>query len=121
MRLDSSPWLYEAPCAKATPSRNYTFPSTVTLPFNVLSGGLECEVDAVRVAEVGTTGVFYEFKRPPCVELAFFVGGEGHLQPGGPRFDIGDQPLCANPLALAAGGACCRAVGIANGNPEPRA
>jgi hypothetical protein len=120
MRLDSSQ-LYEALCAKAMPSGNCTFPSTVTLPSNLLCDGLECGVDTVRVAEVGTTGVFYEFERPPCVELAFFSGGQTIFSRGGPRSDIGNQPLCANPLTLAAGGACCRAADIASENPEPRA
>jgi hypothetical protein len=121
MRLGSSSQLYDALCARATPSGNCTFPSTVTLPLNLLCDGLECGVDTVRVVEVGGTGVFYEFERPPCVELAFFAEGRTIFSRGGARSDIGDQPLCANPLTLAAGGACCTASDIANENPEPRA
>ena len=97
MRLDSSPWLYEALCAKATPSGNYTFPSTVTRPSNVLSGGLECGVDTLRVAEVGTTGVFYEFKRPPCVELAFFAGGKAISSRAAPDSTSATSPCAPTP------------------------
>jgi uncharacterized protein (DUF1501 family) len=61
----------------------------------------ECDVDTVRVVQVGD--VFYEYvKNVPCVELAFFNDG---VQASG--IDKRAHSVCVNPILAAASEGCC--------------
>ena len=52
------------------------FKPTITLDSElVCSGTSECTLDTVRIVQVQENpNIFYEYVRPPCVELAFFSG-----------------------------------------------
>lgn len=64
------------------------------------SGG-ECDVDTVRVVEVGN-GIFYEYVQPACVHQAFFDNPTMVVQ----RSSWWDL-TCADPRTQVASSACC--------------
>jgi hypothetical protein len=92
--------LYDKLCDLAESACNFS--SVVTLSTNIVCDGVECDVDTVRVVQVAP-GVFYEYLRQPCVQLAFYEGGKkvfaGWNQ---------DMNMCANPKIPVAAPACCR-------------
>ena len=67
--------------------------------------GAECEVDTLRVIKVVSgAGVvaWYEYVRPPCVDLAFFADAKEV------RRDSGDWLMCADPATTVAASTCCK-------------
>lgn len=84
------------------------FPGLVVLDNTINCQGTqsqytECNVDTVRVLEVGNTGVYYEYvPNIPCVELAFYENGA--LVHGGARWQ---DVSCANKALPVASEACC--------------
>jgi hypothetical protein len=88
------------------------FPREVILASNLACHGIECSVDTIRVVAVadtyGTnTTMYYEYVPPPCVSLQFYTNA---TQIKGPW----DRVMCADPLATAAGTACCDAADTSN-------
>jgi hypothetical protein len=78
------------------------FSSVVTLSTNLACDGVECDVDTARVVQVAP-GVFYEYLRQPCVQLAFYEGGK-KVFAGWNQY----MNMCANPKMPVAAPACCR-------------
>ena len=88
-----------------------TLPSTLACDTNVLPGHQstsECSIDTVSVVDIfdpiGNRTVFYEYVRPPCVELTYFAGtvvkAASWLTPNG-------MPMCADRSVEAAAAGCC--------------
>jgi hypothetical protein len=75
--------------------------SKIVLDQTVACSGAECNVDSVRVVEVGS-GIFYEYIRPPCVYQAFFENPKMVVR----RWDWWDL-ACADPRTQVASSACC--------------
>lgn len=112
--------LYAALCGEVV-NGACTYPSTVTLSSNLPCDGNECEVDTARVVQMRThdfeglssgdallnSSVYFEYVRPPCVELAVVSGGK--LVRRGKS-----QAVCAPPQLTAAVPACCQATGQQN-------
>ena len=131
--------LYRTLCNPANPPRGAhtsggcTFLSEVTLEAPAVPGsngsahggampcdGAECHVDTLIVVGVqsATETVYYEYLRPPCVELAFYDGGRlvqnssyvepwAHGEPVHPIYRGYRYAACADPSTAAAGVACC--------------
>lgn len=100
LREDGSE-LHDALCAES--GGNCTYPPIVILE-NDLScneeNDPECRLDMMRVVQV-SSGVFYEYLRPPCVQLAYYdnavqVNGRGTR-----------NQMCANPVLPVATRMCC--------------
>ena len=77
-----------------------TYPSIIELPSNLVCHEMECKVDTVRVVQVAQ-GVFYEYVRQACVQLAFYEGAKKVFS-GNDSFN-----MCANPKMPVARAACC--------------
>ena len=76
------------------------YSSTVVLASDLPCFGLECNVETVRVVQVGD--VFYEYVRRPCVHSAFFNNAIKVIR------SVDTEPItCANPALLEAAAACC--------------
>ena len=75
----------------------------VSVDYNLDCVGKECDVDTVRVVEV-VPGLFYEYVRPPCVELAFYNNAKKLSKRA--RYS-NDGTSCGNPLLPVAQEACC--------------
>jgi len=92
--------LYEALCNKNAAGECQFDKVSVTLPDNLRCSGIECDVDTLRVVQVGE--MYFEYVRPPCVQLSFYKN---------PRTIRGRSgswgSLCANPLLPEASEACC--------------
>jgi len=99
--LDDSSHLKAALCGEDTscqaPEKNL-----VTLDSKLTCVGIECDVDTVRVVQAGDN-VFFEYVRPPCVELAFF--NVAKMLNKRKKTDAGT--ICGNPLLPVAQEACC--------------
>jgi len=78
-----------------------TFPQIVELDINLSCDSVECEVDTVRVVEV-TSGVFYEYIAPPCVEHPFYDDAMKLNRATNLK-----DPIYGNPLLPVATSACC--------------
>jgi len=98
--LDDDSELKELLCNNGG-SGDCQYRTSVTLSSDLSCTGNECNVDTLRVVQV-SEGVFYEYVRMPCVELAFFKNAK-KVQP---RYNW-DPVMCANPLLPAASEACC--------------
>jgi hypothetical protein len=75
--LNRNSCLYGALC-NPNGSRNCELKSVVKLASDIECFGVECEVDMLRTVELSlnsTQKVYYEFIRPPCVELEFPESG----------------------------------------------
>lgn len=106
LNLQQGSTLYSLLCRGSNDSCD--FPGLVILEDKIDCSGpqsqfTECNVDTVRVLEVGGTGVYYEYvPNIPCVELAFYENGV--VVQGDARFrDVS----CANKALPVASEACC--------------
>jgi uncharacterized protein (DUF1501 family)/uncharacterized protein (DUF1800 family) len=77
------------------------FENNVALIGNIDCAGQECNVDTVRVVEVGE-GIHYEYVRPACVEQVFYADAKKVINK-----DRMSDSSCANPLLPYASEACC--------------
>ena len=77
-----------------------TYPPIVELTSNLDCHETECLVDTIRVVQVAQ-GVFYEYVRRPCVQLAFYENAK--------KIFAGNRQyaMCANPKMAVARPACC--------------
>jgi uncharacterized protein (DUF1800 family) len=95
------------------------FHSSITLDGNLACHGEECNLETLRVIKVRPAGgegepFYYEYVRPPCVSLAFFVGAAGGryvenvnwLASHGSDDGLIER-LCADPKAPVAAPGCC--------------
>jgi len=93
--------LFSILCGSSDPTSCTYDKSTVVLDSNLVCVGKECEVDIVRVVEVGER-IFYEYTQPPCVHFAF---------PKTPKLVVrrGEwwHLSCADPRTTVASAACC--------------
>lgn len=80
-----------------------TYPSIVELSDNIKCEGLECDLDNVKVVEVGT-GVFYEFMHHACIQFPFFVNGKLVSKS---RSNVYEQSKCVDENWAVAAAACC--------------
>ena len=78
------------------------FENSVTIDSPLICTGNECNVDSVRVVQVGESA-FYEYVRVPCVNQVFYQGGVKIS----PRYRW-DPVMCANPKLPDAAEACCQ-------------
>lgn len=77
------------------------YDAKVVLDETIGCNGVECDVDTVRVVEVGN-GIFYEYVQPPCVHQAFFDNPVMVVK----RWDWQDL-TCADPRTQVASASCC--------------
>jgi cullin-associated NEDD8-dissociated protein 1 len=125
LRTDSE--LFRKLCAAR--SGPCQFKSEVVLLENLQCGGLECNVDTVRVVKMSNAGVredgthynvYYEYLRQACVVQSYFaeptvITGLMALRDSRDYgYDVGsrylgkyERPMCADPRTHAAGTACC--------------
>ena len=100
LREDGSE-LHDALCAES--GGNCTYPPIVILE-NDLScdeeNDPECRLDMMRVVQV-SSGIFYEYHRPPCVQLAYY---DNAVQVNGRNTN---NQMCANPVLPVATRMCC--------------
>jgi hypothetical protein len=82
-----------------------TYPSIVELSENLKCEDIECELENIKVVEVGT-GVFYEFSQHACIQFPFFVNGKLVSKS---RSNIYDRSICADENWAVAAAACCDA------------
>lgn len=78
----------------------------ITLDENLACVGDECNVDTMRLVKVGNNpSIYYEYIRPPCVELSFYENGKKIST----RYSGDDvrKSMCANPDLEGAYDACC--------------
>jgi uncharacterized protein (DUF1800 family) len=105
--------LYVKLCGAATVGGKCAFPSDVDLAANIDDcktnadvARTECYVDTVRSIQVVDTSTgdtaWYEYVRPPCVELTFFDNAKRIRQVNG-----NDYIMCADPTTIAAAASCC--------------
>jgi hypothetical protein len=92
--------LFTKLCGSEDSSR-CNFKSMVVLDTALECTGIECSVDTLRVVEV-TSGIFYEYTRPPCVFWAFYNNPKLIVR----RKEWWDT-ICADPLTQVASAACC--------------
>ena len=94
--------LYGRLCGSVGNNGSCEYPALVVLDANLEcaanSKASECRADTVRVVQVD--GLYYEYIRAPCVELAFFSNAVTALGPA-------KEQLCVNPLLARASEACC--------------
>uniref|UniRef100_A0A7S4RV97 Uncharacterized protein n=1 Tax=Ditylum brightwellii TaxID=49249 RepID=A0A7S4RV97_9STRA len=94
--------LYSKLCV-ATEGGDCTYPSVVTLNESLtcdVNVDPECSVEMLRVVQV-TSGVFYEYQRPPCVQLSFYSN------PKQVNARAAHDTMCANPALPVATRKCC--------------
>jgi hypothetical protein len=77
------------------------YKNKVVLDSNLSCDGIECDLEAIRVVQVGASA-FYEYVRLPCVNQVFYNGGVKIS----PRYRW-DPVMCANPELPDATEACC--------------
>ena len=101
---DASSPLYRALCAPSGDGGKCALRSSVTLAADLACHGIECDTDhgprLVRIAN-GNATAYFEWERPPCVELAFFNDGQLIV-----RSNSQDADMCADP-SVAMAGSCC--------------
>jgi cullin-associated NEDD8-dissociated protein 1 len=114
--LSPSSSLYDAICSPDADGI-CSFKSEVYLPSSLTCYGDECEIDQPRVVRLNVASaadpssfynVYYEFVRPPCVELAFF--NDAKLLTDHNGYDTTKWSVCANPNLPTASPAC--AIGL---------
>ena len=98
--LDEDSELKEVLCNNGG-SGDCQYQTSITLSSDLGCIRNECNVDTLRVVQV-SQGIFYEYVRKPCVELAFYKNAKKIL----PRYSW-DPAMCANPLLPVASEACC--------------
>lgn len=100
LREDGSE-LHDALCAES--DGNCTYPPIVILEKDLScdeANDPECRLDMMRVVQV-SSGVFYEYHRPPCVQLAYY---DSAVQVNGRNTN---NQMCANPVLPVATRMCC--------------
>eukprot|EP01047_Picozoa_sp_COSAG01_P010082 COSAG01_NODE_423_length_17260_cov_203.736962_16_plen_544_part_00 len=111
--------LYAALCNADSATGTCRFQSVITLDHNLQCHGSECILETLRwikLAVGGSSPIFYEYVRVPCVTLTFFVGAEGgrfidnvnHIPSHGNTDELIER-VCADPEALVAAPGCCTA------------
>ncbi len=95
--------LYKQLCSESS-SGKCTYPDKVVLQENLGCSGPECRVDTVRVVQVHH-GIFYEYIRVPCTQMAFYVGAKKVI--GGTGKGTPFASICAHPKIPVATRACC--------------
>ncbi|KAL7563666.1 hypothetical protein ACA910_013399 [Epithemia clementina (nom. ined.)] len=99
-KADPSGELYAALCNSDGSGCNYA--TTVTLSQDLSCLNNECNVDTIRTVEV-ESGIFYEYIRPACANLAFYENPiKIKMREGGSR-----TYMCADPRTEEAGTLCC--------------
>ena len=76
------------------------FQSKVVLSNSKTCIGIECEVENIRVVQIGT--IFYEYVRTPCVNQAFYNDAK-KISP----YSRSHSVMCGNPALDEASEACC--------------
>merc|ERR1719410_2793426 len=97
MTLSTSSPLYAKLCSAIDGTCSY--PNIVVLDSNLECDAKECEVDTLRVVQVGS--VYYEYIPVPCVEQAFFHNAKKIVNKDYTEIS------CANPKREVASPACC--------------
>ena len=77
------------------------YKNAVTLDSNLVCDGIECELDTVRVVQVGESA-YYEYVSLPCVNFVFY----NNPVKISPRYST-DKVMCADPTLPVASEACC--------------
>ena len=81
--LDTSSDLYNTLCDPDPGTNSCRYKSEIVLPSNLACTGKECDVDTLRVIQVGATSlstpIFYEYVQQPCVNYAFYDETHGNL------------------------------------------
>mmetsp|Transcript_6781 Transcript_6781/g.9027 ORF Transcript_6781/g.9027 Transcript_6781/m.9027 type:complete len:2086 (+) Transcript_6781:84-6341(+) len=104
--LDTASGLYNDLCREE--AGKCQFAAEVVLENTHDCHGQECYVDSLRVVEV-VPGIYYEYVRPPCVELPFFNNARKLSKKkrtwsgavcGNPRLPTASEACCPLPLAL---------------------
>ena len=99
-QLLSSSKLYEKLCNAN--NQGCSFKSVVKLKQNLSCTGDECSLDNLRVVRVRTNPpIYYEYVRPPCVDLSFYNDAKKISKPW-PY-----EAMCANTNLHVAMNACC--------------
>jgi uncharacterized protein (DUF1501 family)/uncharacterized protein (DUF1800 family) len=81
------------------------FKSVLTLNTDLTCVGKECALDNVRIVKVSQDPlIYYEYLRPPCVDLTFYNDAKKIKVKGWPYY----AAMCANPLVDEAQPSCCR-------------
>lgn len=100
IQLSTSSKLYKRLCNAG--SNGCDFKSIVRIRENLSCTGEECSLDNLRVVKVQTNPpIYYEYVRPPCVDLSFYDNGQ-KITRSNPKIS-----LCANPKLQVAMSACC--------------
>ena len=95
--------LYAKLCA-ADSSGKCTFPAEVDIAGTLSCHADECNIDAPRVVQMidlNGKALWYEYVRPPCVELTFFEGGRSMIEKDEKTL------MCGDPRQTAASVTCC--------------
>ena len=98
--------LFQALCGRNGNELACSFPSVVTLGRDLACHGRECllgkEAVYIKIVDPQTNEtVFYEYKKPPCVHLAFYEGARRLA------LNYNGQYMCGDPMEAAAGAVCC--------------
>ena len=115
LEIESSSPLYAKLC-EADSNGDCTLPAKVVLNDNLVydemtKTGAEYAVDTIRTVrmKVGSTSIWYEYIRQPCVEHSFYRDAKRVIQ-GEIKSDfIEESSMCANPLLEAATPMCSSA------------
>ena len=116
LELESSSPLYAKLCG-ADGNGECTFPAKVVLDDNLVyddlaKAGAEYAVDTIRTVlmKVGSTSIWYEYVRQPCVEHSFYGDAKRVSQGETKSGYVEKEPsMCANPLLEAATPICSSA------------
>ena len=101
VKLDPLSNLYNKLCNAATFGGNdCNFVSQVEINENLSCFGQECLVDTLHLIEV-TNGIFFEYVRQPCVELAYYQNPKTITHP------YRRDEMCGNPKTPVAREGCC--------------
>ncbi|KAL7568310.1 hypothetical protein ACA910_018446 [Epithemia clementina (nom. ined.)] len=102
-KADRNGDLYFTLCNSDSIGGPCNYAAIVTLPGNLKCTNAECNVDTVRAVEVGN-GVYYEYIRPACANLAFYENPTKIKM----REGSSSSYMCADPrLEEEAGALCC--------------
>jgi len=85
------------------------FQSGVHLEANLPCDGAECEIDTMTIVKLasGNETIYYEYVRPPCVELTFTNATQQSLVSGRTCGKCTKRYSCGDPEDFSGGTACC--------------
>ncbi len=117
LELEPTSPLYSMLCG-ADANGDCTLPSKVVLEENLVydeaaKNGVEYAVDTIRSLrfKVGSTWIYYEYLRPPCVEHSYYRNGKrvtkGQIKKS--AGSVEEENMCADPLLEAATPMCSSA------------